>query len=91
MMTDVVVAPSLEGLLVGCVLLNGTVPVGVTVPTVCVGEVVSTVVGGVVVGGGVVFSGFDAVERKHITWYHGTIDKNVTFVIVHNTISDYPQ
>ena len=44
-----------------------------------------------VVGGGVVSSGVDAVERKHITWHHGTIDKNVTFVIVHNNISDYPQ
>ena len=27
MMTDVVVAPSLEGLLVGCMQLTGTVPV----------------------------------------------------------------
>ena len=35
MMTNVVVAPSLEGLLVGCVLLlTGTVPVVVTVPSV---------------------------------------------------------
>ena len=82
MMTDVVVVPSLEGLLVGWVLLTGTVPVGVTVPTVCVGKVVSTVWGGdvvstvrreVVVGGGVVSSGVDAVERKHInmaSWYN---------------------
>ena len=46
MMTNVVVAPSLEGLLVGCMLLNGTVPV---VPTVWGGEVVSTVWGGEVV------------------------------------------
>ena len=42
MMTDVVVAPSLEGLLVGCrVLLTGTVLVVVTIPTVCVGEVMT--------------------------------------------------
>ena len=34
MMTDVVVVPSLEGLLVGCVLLIGTVLVVVTAPTV---------------------------------------------------------
>ena len=71
MMTDVVVAPSLEGLLVGWVLLTGTVPVGVTVPTVWGGEVVSTVWREVVVGGGMVSSGVDAVERKHITWHHG--------------------
>ena len=38
MMTDVVVAPSLEGLLVGCVLLlTGTVPVGIIAPTLLVG------------------------------------------------------
>ena len=33
MMTDVVVAPLLEGLLVGCVLLTGTVPVVVVRPS----------------------------------------------------------
>ena len=58
MMTDVVVVPSLEGLFVGCMLLNGTVPVVTivltvwgreVVPTVWVGEVVSTVWGGEVV------------------------------------------
>ena len=60
MMTDVVVVPSLEGLLVGCVLLlTGTVPVVVIVPTVWGGMVV--------VGGGLVSSGVDAVVRKHIT------------------------
>ena len=91
MMTDVVVVPSLEGLLVGCMLLTGTVSVVTIVPTVWGEDVVSTVRREVVVGGGVVSSGFDAVERKHITWHHGTIDKNVTFVIVHNNISDYPQ
>ena len=69
MMTDVVVVPSLGRLLVGWVLLTGTVPVGVTVPTVW---------RGVVVGRGVVSSGVDAIERKHITWHHGAIDKNVT-------------
>ena len=72
-------------------LLTGTVPFGVIVPTVCVGEVVSTVWREVVVWGGVVSSGVDAVERKHITLHHGTIDKNVTLIIVHNNISDYPQ
>ena len=77
MMTDVVVVPSLEGLLVGCVLLTGTVLVTVTntkvwggevVPTVWGGEVVSTVLGGEVVPtvwGGVVSSGVDAVEMKY--------------------------
>ena len=50
MMTDVVVAPSLGGLLVGCVLLlTGTVPVVVIAPTIW-GELVS--------------SGLDAVVRK---------------------------
>ena len=34
MMTNVVVAPSLGRLLVGCVLLTGTVPVVVIVPSV---------------------------------------------------------
>ena len=66
MMTDVVVVPSLEGLLVGCMLLlTGAVPVLVIVPTVWRGEVVSTVWREVVVGGGMVSSGVDAVERKH--------------------------
>ena len=100
MMTDVVVAPSLEGLLVGCMSLTGTVLVVVNVPTVWGGEVVSTVWGGevfptiwggevvptvwggevvpivwegVVVGGGIVSSGVDAVERKYITWHSSTI------------------
>ena len=42
MMTDVVVVPSLEGLLVGCrVLLTGTVVVVVTIPTVCVEKVMT--------------------------------------------------
>ena len=57
MMTDVVVAPSLGGLLVGCVLLlTRTVPVMVVVPAVWGGEVALTVWEG---------SGFDAVDRKH--------------------------
>ena len=44
MMTDVVVVPSLEGLLVGCMqLLTGTVPVVITVPTVWGGEVMTDV------------------------------------------------
>ena len=82
MMTDVVVVPSLERLLVGGVLLTGTVPVvvnvpknwgGEVVPTVWEEDVVSTVRRGVVVGGGVVSSGVDAVERKYITWYSSTI------------------
>ena len=50
MMTNVVVAPSLWGLLVGCVLLlTGTVPVLVVVPSVTVWEGL----------------GFDAEDRKH--------------------------
>ena len=43
MMTDVVVAPSLEGLLVGCMLLIETVPVVTIVPTVWGGEVTTDV------------------------------------------------
>ena len=59
MMTDVVVAPSLEGLLVGCrLLLTGTVPIVIIFPTVWRGEVVLTV------WEGVVFSRVDAVKRK---------------------------
>ena len=55
-MTDVVVAPSLGGLLVGCVLLlTGTVPVVVVVPTVLGEEGVP----------GVVSSEIDAVEVKY--------------------------
>ena len=57
MMTDVVVAPSLGGVLVGCVLLTGTVPVVVVVSTVWGGEVV-------LICEGVVSSGVDAVERQ---------------------------
>ena len=49
MMIDVVVAPSLKGLVVGCVLLTGTIPVVIIVPTVWEG---------------VVSSGVDAVKRK---------------------------
>ena len=50
MMTDVVVAPSLGGLLVGCMLLlTGAVPFLVTVPTVWGGKVAPTVWGGEVV------------------------------------------
>ena len=82
MMTDVVVVPSLEGLLVGCMLLIETVPVVTIVPTVWGGEVVPTVWGedvvstvrrGVVVGGGVISLSVDAVERKYITWHSSTI------------------
>ena len=50
MMTDVVVAPSLGGLLVGCMLLlTEAVPVVVVAPTVWGGEVAPTVCGGEVV------------------------------------------
>ena len=67
MMTDVVVAPSLGELLVGCMLLlTGAVPVVVIVLTIWGGEVVS--------------SGVDAVETKHITWNYSTIHKNGTFL-----------
>ena len=66
--TDVVVAPSLGGVLVGCVLLlTGAVPVVIIIPTVW-GEVVA--------GYGVVALGVDAVEMKRITWYYSTIHKN---------------
>ena len=59
MMTDVVVASSLGRLVVGCMLLlTGTVPVVIIVPTVWRGEVVLTV------WEGVVSSGVDAVKRK---------------------------
>ena len=37
MMTDVVVVPSVEGLLVGWVLLTGTVAVGIIAPSLLVG------------------------------------------------------
>ena len=67
MMTDVVVAPSLGGLLVGCVLLlTGTVPVVVVAPTVWGRRVVPMVAGREVVPtvwGGEVSSGVDAVDR----------------------------
>ena len=57
MMTNVVVAPSLGGLLVGCMLLlTGAVPVVVVVPTVWGREVALTVWEGL---------GFDAVDKKH--------------------------
>ena len=52
MMTDVVAAPSLGGLLVGCVLLK----IVVIVPSVWGGEVTLTVWEGSVI---------DAVDRKH--------------------------
>ena len=81
--TDVVVAPSLGELLVGCMLLlTGAVPVLVIVPTVW-GEVVA--------GGRVVSSEVDAVEMKHITWHYSTIHKNVTFLkYVHENSGEYP-
>ena len=62
MMTDVVVAPSLGRLLVGCVLLlTGTVLVVVVVPTVWGGEVVPTV------WEGMVPLKIDAVGMKYIS------------------------
>ena len=64
MMTDVVVVPSLEGLLVGCMLLIETVPVVTIVPTVWGGEVVGGEVASVVL---------DAAERKHMTLHQGTM------------------
>ena len=102
MMIDVVVAPSLGGLLVGCmVLLTRSVPVvvialtiwgGEVVPSVWRGVVVPKVWGEVVAGGGVVSSEVDAVETKHITWHYSTIHKNVTFLkYVHENSSGYPQ
>ena len=65
MMIDVVVVPSLGGLLVGCVLLllSGTIPVVVIVPLLWIREDTPTVWEVV---------GIDAVERKytrcHFTW-----------------------
>ena len=80
-MIEVVVAPSLGGLLVGCMLLlTRTVPVMVTAPSLggllvgCVllltGAVPVVVVVPTVWGGEVALtvwegSGFDAVDRKH--------------------------
>ena len=61
MMTDVVVAPSLEGLLVGCLLLlTGTVAVVVIAPSVWGAEVTPTIWEGVV---------FNYVHRKHTSWH----------------------
>ena len=68
-MTDVVVAPSLGGLLVGCVLLlTGTVPVVVFAPTIW-RELVS--------------SGLDAVVRKKVVYNVGSV--NVIFFFYHDT------
>ena len=82
MMTDVVVASPLGGLLVGCVLLlTVRLPVMVVVPTIWGGEVVPTVWGGEVVpkvwGGevvptvweGVVPLEIDAVGTKYTKWH----------------------
>ena len=44
MMTNVVVAPSLEGLLVGCMLLTGTALVVVIIPSLLVGCILARVV-----------------------------------------------
>ena len=70
MMTGAVVAPSLGGLLVGCMLLlTGTVVVIVLSCLVgCMLHMTGTVVVSTpTVWGGVVSSGIDAVERKHTT------------------------
>ena len=76
MMTNVVVAPSLGGLLVGCVLLlTGTVLVVVTLPTVW---------------GEMVCSEIDAVERKRTKWCfkwnetQNTKHKNVLHLRLHH-------
>ena len=56
-MIDVVVPPSLEGLLVGCVLLlTGTVPVGI---------IAESVLAGLTVWGGVANVVSSGVERKY--------------------------
>ena len=61
MMTTVVVAPSLGGVLVGCVmLLTRAVPVVVIAPLVWRGEVVCEGVG------------VDAVDRKHTPCHFAT-------------------
>ena len=55
-MTDVIVVPSLEGLLVGCVLLTGRVAVVVIALSVCDAEVTPTLWEKVV---------FNSVHKKH--------------------------
>ena len=60
-MTDVVVAPSVGGLLVGCMLLlTGTVLAVVIAPTVWGAEVTPTVWEEMV---------FNYVQRKHTSWH----------------------
>ena len=79
MMTDVVVAPSLGGGVGSVLLLTGTVPVVVVVPTVLVDSLVVIVpllgedtpaVWKVV--------GIDAVERKNGKWHFTWIDRNTS-------------
>ena len=81
MMTDVVVAPSLGGLLVGCVLLlAGAVPAVVMAPSVIVGCVLLTGTVPVVVIAPSVWDrevvcegvGVDAVDRKHTSCHFAT-------------------
>ena len=61
MMTNVVVVPSLGGLLVGCMLLlTGTVLVVVIASSVWGAEVTPTVWEGVV---------FNSVHMKHTSWH----------------------
>ena len=75
MMTDVVVAPSLEGLVVGRVLLlTGTVLVVVVVPTVWGGEDVPTV------WGGEVPLEIDAVGMKYTGSIAFQMDGNTTHI-----------
>ena len=75
MMTDVVVAPSLEGLLVGCVLLlTGTVLVVVVVPRVWGGQVVPTV------WEGMVPLEIDAVGMKYAGGIAFQMDGNTTHI-----------
>ena len=65
MMTDVIVAPSLGGLMLGCMLLlTGAVPVGCVL--LLTGKV-PAVVNVPTVRGSVVSSEVNSVERKHTT------------------------
>ena len=93
MMTDVVVAPSLGGLLVGCMLLlTEAVPVVVVAPTVWGGEVVPTVWGGEVVPTvweGVVPLEIDAVGMKYTGGIAFQMDGNTTHITLKREIYNH--
>ena len=77
MMTDVIVVPSLEGLLVGCVLLTGRVAVVVIALSVCDAEVTPTLWEKVV---------FNSVHKKHTSQsFHIAINDTKEMSILSNT------